>query len=62
MPSRVLGNNGDGILRADCGGLSEDAVTDFGLYLFDLFDGLLLVQPIEEDVDVRCGCEVFMVV
>lgn len=62
MASRVLRDNGDGILRADRSSLGEDAIANFGLDLFDLFNGLILIQPIKEDVNVRGRCEVFMVV
>lgn len=62
MAGGILGSNGDGMLGADGGGFTKNAIADFGLDLADLLDGLRFVEPPEEEIDIGSWSQLFVVV
>ena len=62
MTSWIFRDDSDGILCAYGGGLCEDTVSDFGLNLFDLLNGFLLVQSIQKDINIGSRGEIFVIV
>ena len=62
MAGRILRCNRDGVLSPNSGCLAKDTVTNLGLNLLDLFDCLLLVKPIYEEVNIRSRSELVMVI
>lgn len=53
--------NGYGILGPDDSHLGQDGITNRCLDLLDLFDGLLLVQSIQKEIDIRSRSENFVI-
>lgn len=62
VTSGILRRYGDSILGSNDSNLGQNSIADSLFDLLDLLDGLLLVQAVEEEVDVRGGAELFMVV
>lgn len=62
MSNGVLAGNCDGILGPHHRNLVEERIPDGFLDLLDLFDGLFVVKPVKEEVNIRCRAELLMVV
>lgn len=62
MPDRILTGNSDGILGSHHRDLIEQGIFDGSLDLFDLLDGLIVVESVEKEVDIRSRAEFLVVI
>ena len=62
MARGILRSDGDGILGSDGCGLMKNAVLDVSLNLLDLLKSLLLIEAVDEQINIACWRQVFVII
>ncbi len=62
MASGILRCNSDGVFGSNGCCLAQDAVTNLRLYLFDLLNRLLLIEPMNKEVNIGSWGKLIMVI